>query len=190
MLVTMLTPAFLHSGHAEYITFATSRHCKSALRYVIQVLLPTSSLSSVRELFPLLDLPAEMQRLVLGYLPLTDLARLACLNKELRAAYGERVTKRDTAVAALLQSQFTAKFRQGLSPAQTALPRDLVAHPQVGRWSFIPLVLCCILPQSYIIIVLQAYTSFGVVCHVMLQGLSSKRFYLPFCCSSKSTTCS
>jgi hypothetical protein len=114
----------------------------SALCYVVQVHLPTSSLSSVRELFPLLDLPAEMQGLVLGYLPLADLARLACLNKELRAAYGERVTKRDTAVAALLQSQFTAKFRQGLSPAQTALPRDLVAHPQVGRWSFIRVFLC------------------------------------------------
>jgi hypothetical protein len=84
-------------------------------------------------LFPALELPEDMQSIVLGYLPLADLARLACLSKELRMAYVERVTKRDTAVAALIDTHFTAKFREGLSLAQTALPNDLVMHPQVGQ---------------------------------------------------------
>jgi hypothetical protein len=79
----------------------------------------------------LFDLPADMQRVILGYVPLADLARLACLSKELRTAYVERVTKRDTAVTALLESHFLRAFRKGLTPAQTALPRDLVVHPPV-----------------------------------------------------------
>ncbi len=83
------------------------------------------------EVFPLFDLPADMQRLVLGYVPLADLARLACLTKQLRTAYVDRVTKRDTAVTARLGSHFTPAFREGLTPAQTALPRDLVVDPPV-----------------------------------------------------------
>jgi hypothetical protein len=81
--------------------------------------------------FQLFDLPADMQRVTLGYLPLVDLARVACLSKELRTAYVDRVMKRDTAVAALLESHFTADFREGLKPAQTALPWDLIVFPQV-----------------------------------------------------------
>ncbi len=83
--------------------------------------------------FPLLQLPAEMQSLILGYVSLRDLARLACLNRELRAAYGERVEERDAAVTSVLESHFTAEFREGLTPAQTALPYDLVVDPPVRR---------------------------------------------------------
>ncbi len=83
------------------------------------------------DVFPLFELPADMQRVILGYLPLVDLARLARLNKELRIACVERVTKRDAAVTALLESHFPPAFREGLTPAHTALPRDLVVHPPV-----------------------------------------------------------
>ncbi len=83
------------------------------------------------DIFSLLELPEDMLRIIVGYLPLADLARLACVSKELHTPYVERVNQRDTAVSALLELHFTAEFRQGLSPAQTALPRDLVADPQV-----------------------------------------------------------
>jgi hypothetical protein len=45
--------------------------------------------------------------------------------------YLDRVRERDAAVAARLQSYFTAEFRAGLSLAQTALPRDLIVYPPV-----------------------------------------------------------
>jgi hypothetical protein len=101
----------------------------------------TSQLLGVKEaeVFPILDLPADMQRVVLGYVPLADLARLACLNKELRTAYVDRVMKRDTVVGALLQSHFPPEFRDGLS--QTALPLDLVVHPQVWTSRFFYVVM-------------------------------------------------
>jgi hypothetical protein len=90
-----------------------------------------------------------MQSVILGYVPLADLARLACLSKQLRPAYVERVTKRDAVVTALLETHFTPAFREGLLPAQTALPRDLIVQPQVGGSPFIiPIlqyvVLCCL----------------------------------------------
>jgi hypothetical protein len=89
------------------------------------------------EVFPLLDLPPDMQRVILGYVPLPDLARLACVSKELRTAYVERVTKRDATVAALLGSHFVAAFREGLSPAHTGLPWDLIVDPLVRDLKFI-----------------------------------------------------
>ncbi len=66
------------------------------------------------------------------YLPLRDLARLACVNKELRTAYVERVMTRARAIAAVLDSHFRPEFHEGLSAAQTVPPVDLVIHPQVG----------------------------------------------------------
>jgi hypothetical protein len=75
---------------------------------------------------PFFDLPADLQRLILGLIPLRRLAQLACLNKDLRSVCLDRVKKRDAAVAALLESHFTAEFREGLSSTQTALPRDLM----------------------------------------------------------------
>jgi hypothetical protein len=87
--------------------------------------------------FPIWDLPADMQMVIWGFVPLADLARLACLSKQLRTACRERVLKRNDVVAALLQSHFTAEFREGLTPVQTALPWDLVVHPQVRESCFI-----------------------------------------------------
>jgi hypothetical protein len=87
------------------------------------------------QVFPLLELPTDMQRVILGYVPLSDFARLACVSKELRTAYVERVTKRDATVTTLLGSHFAAAFREGLSPAQTALPWDLIVYPLVRELS-------------------------------------------------------
>ncbi len=80
---------------------------------------------------PLLELPPEMQGLILGHLSLPELARLACVSKDLCAAYEDRTGVRDAAVAKLLESQFTAEFRDGLTPADTALPYDLIVDPPV-----------------------------------------------------------
>jgi hypothetical protein len=81
--------------------------------------------------FPLLKLPEAMQRLILAHIPLRELARMACLSKELRAVYRDRTRDRDAAVTAVLESHFPAEFREGLTPAQTALPNDLVVVPPV-----------------------------------------------------------
>jgi hypothetical protein len=79
----------------------------------------------------LLDLPADLQRLILQTVPLREMARLACLSTGLRSAYLDRVKERDAAIAALRKSHFTAGFSDGLSSAETALPRDLIVLPQV-----------------------------------------------------------
>jgi hypothetical protein len=81
--------------------------------------------------FPLLDLPEEMQRLILGHIPLRELARTACLSTALRATYRDRTQDRDAGITAVLESHFTAEFREGLTPAQTALPYDLIVDPPV-----------------------------------------------------------
>lgn len=77
------------------------------------------------------DLPRDLQRLILGYLPLQDLAKVACCSRRARAAYLERIRERDEVVADRLRSDFTAEFREGLFPAQLALPRDLIVTPAV-----------------------------------------------------------
>jgi hypothetical protein len=85
------------------------------------------------EAFPLLELPLEMQALILGYLPLRDLAQLACLGKNPRTVYWNRVIERDAVVADLVKLHFTAEFRDSLRQVDTALPRDLIVDPQVRR---------------------------------------------------------
>jgi hypothetical protein len=72
-----------------------------------------------------------MQRAILGCVPLRDLARLACLCKDLRTPYQDRHWERDTAVAKALGCHFTAEFREALTPSQTALPHDLIVDPPV-----------------------------------------------------------
>ncbi len=83
--------------------------------------------------FPFPDLPVELQRQIVEVLSpsLQELAQLACLNKQLRAFYMDRVRERDRVVAVRVKSDFAAGFREALSPALTALPRDLVVDPQV-----------------------------------------------------------
>ncbi len=90
----------------------------------------------VSEGCPLLELPDDMQRLIVGHVPLREVTRLACLSKKLRTAYEDRTGDRDAAVAQLLESRFTAEFREGLSPADTALPNDLVVEPPVRAHPF------------------------------------------------------
>jgi hypothetical protein len=80
---------------------------------------------------PFFDLPLDLQRLVLGRVPLRALAKVAWLNKQLCKVYLDRVKVRDASVASLLQSHFTAAFRDGLLVMETALPRDLIVDPQV-----------------------------------------------------------
>jgi hypothetical protein len=72
-----------------------------------------------------------MQAHVVGFLTFHELAQQACVSKQLHTLYMDRVMERDRVVAARLESDFTAEVRDRLSPAQTALPRDLVVDPQV-----------------------------------------------------------
>ncbi len=89
-----------------------------------------------------MDLPADLQQVILGGLSLRGMALLACLSKELRKRYLERVKQRDAVVAGLLESHFTPEFRQGLSGLQTALSRDLIVDPPVRLPLSVPLAPC------------------------------------------------
>jgi hypothetical protein len=85
---------------------------------------------------PLLELPVDLQRHVLGWVPLREVAQLACLNSELRSVYLDRVKHRDAVLGSLLECHFTPDFREGLSHtrmgcALMALPRDLIVTPSV-----------------------------------------------------------
>jgi hypothetical protein len=84
-----------------------------------------------RAAIPLNDLPQLCIDLVLGRVPLRKLAHLACLSKELHLVYLDRVKERDEVVAARLDTDFQADFRERLLPADTALPRDLIVDPPV-----------------------------------------------------------
>jgi hypothetical protein len=92
----------------------------------------------------LLEFPADLQRHILGFVPLRGMAQLACLDKELRAVYLDRVEQRNAVVAGLLESHCTPDFRGGLSCMQTALPRDFIVEPSVR-----PLALCLLLSSRY-----------------------------------------
>ncbi len=63
------------------------------------------------EVFSIVELPPDMQRLTMGLLPLRQLAQLGCLSKELRSLYLERVEQRDAIIVARLETHFTAEFR-------------------------------------------------------------------------------
>lgn len=85
----------------------------------------------------LLTLSPHLQRIALSFVPLRDLARMACLNKQLGAVYKERVKERNKVVAALLKSRFTPEFRRGLRRAETSLPRDLLVDPPVRELCYL-----------------------------------------------------
>ncbi len=91
--------------------------------------------AQVVTVFAFLDLPEDLQRRVLVYVPLRQWAQLACMRKSLRATYSERVRERDVAVAARLRSDFRAESCEGLANAQTSLPHDLIVEPPVRRQS-------------------------------------------------------
>jgi hypothetical protein len=85
----------------------------------------------VCRMYPFTNLPPDIQSRILAYVPLRNLAQVASLCKGFRALYLERVMEREEVVSGLLESHFTAEFREGLYPADTALPRDLIVDPPV-----------------------------------------------------------
>jgi hypothetical protein len=85
--------------------------------------------------FPISDLHSDLQGYILGMLPLRKLAQIAHLSKSVHKMYLERVKERDAHVADLMESYFTAEFREGLSPADTRLPRDLIVDLRVRKWT-------------------------------------------------------
>jgi hypothetical protein len=94
---------------------------------------------------PLLEFPPDLQRYIMGFVPLREMAQLACLNKELRSVYLERVKQRDAVVTSLLESHVTPDFPKGLSSTHTAcaqcgLPRDLIVDSPVRHLSLCPQV--------------------------------------------------
>jgi hypothetical protein len=110
------------------------------VRIGLHAMLPSGVSGAALAPLPFLEFPPDLQRHILSSNPLQQGAQLACLNKELRAGYMDRVKQRDAAVASLLESHPTPEFRQGLSCAQTAFPRDLIINPPVR-----PLALCLLL---------------------------------------------
>jgi hypothetical protein len=83
--------------------------------------------------FPISDLHPDLQGYILGMLPLRKLAQIAHLSNAVHKMYLERVKERDAHVADLMETYFTAEFREGLSPADTRLPRDLVVDLRVRK---------------------------------------------------------
>jgi hypothetical protein len=83
------------------------------------------------ESFPFQGLPLDLQIYIVNLLPLRKLAQLASASKGLHTMYSDRVSNRDAVVAALLEGYFSEEFRQGLSTAAIALPRDLVVDTEV-----------------------------------------------------------
>jgi hypothetical protein len=93
---------------------------------------------------PLLEFPPDLQRRILGLLPLREMAQLACLNKDLRAVHLDRVKQRDAVVAGLLESHCRPEFREGLLCLQTALPQDFIFDPPVRPLALCPLLHCVV----------------------------------------------
>jgi hypothetical protein len=83
--------------------------------------------------FPNSDLHLDLQGHVLEMLPLRKLAQIAPLSKRVHKMYLERVKERDAQVADLIKTYFTPEFREGLSPAETRLPRDLIVDLRVRK---------------------------------------------------------
>jgi hypothetical protein len=79
------------------------------------------------------DLPPRCKELILKLVPLRKLAHLACLRDEFHLVYLDRVRQRNEVVAACLDSDFPADFRERLLPADTALLRDLIVDPPVSN---------------------------------------------------------
>ncbi len=85
------------------------------------------------------QLPTDTQLLVLEHIPLLQLAQMACLGKEMRAAYLARLALREAIISNLPVSDGAPGSRPvtlgDLLDAQpqlsTALPRDLVGVPEV-----------------------------------------------------------
>jgi hypothetical protein len=78
-------------------------------------------------------MPFDIQLAILADIPLAELARLATLGKALRAAYKERLKERGVCIEASLAEGWPVEVTEGLSAADTAVPRDLIVSPPVGH---------------------------------------------------------
>lgn len=78
------------------------------------------------------DTPLDIQLLILEYIPLAQLARLATLCKLMQAVYGERLQERETCIQARMAEAWPAEVTEGLSAADTAVPRDLITSSPVS----------------------------------------------------------
>jgi hypothetical protein len=78
------------------------------------------------------DLPLDVLLTILADAPLAELARLATLGKDLRAAYKERLKDREACIRARLAEDWPAEVTEGLSAADMAVPRDLIVSPPVS----------------------------------------------------------
>jgi hypothetical protein len=87
---------------------------------------------------PLLDLPPDLQRDILGRVPLRKVAQLAFLNTELHSVYLDRVTLRDAVIVGLVEGHFPPEYSTQLSSTQMALPRDFLFDPPVRPPCFLP----------------------------------------------------
>ncbi len=84
------------------------------------------------------DLPPDIHEYILSLVTLAELAGLATLGKDLRAAYMERLNQREACIEACLAKDWPVEVTEGLSPADTAVPRDLIVSPPVSAawWCF------------------------------------------------------
>jgi hypothetical protein len=85
--------------------------------------------------FPVSDLHPDLQGHILEMLPLRKLAQIAPLSKRVHKMYLERVKERDAHVEDLIETYFTPEFREGLSPAETRLPMDLIVDLRVRKYN-------------------------------------------------------
>jgi hypothetical protein len=84
------------------------------------------------------DLPLDIQRYILSFIPLAELAGLAPWARTLVAAYEERLEERQACIEASLAQGWPEGMMEGLSAADTAVPRDLIVSPPVSAafWCF------------------------------------------------------
>jgi hypothetical protein len=83
-------------------------------------------------------LPLDLQLHILSYAPLAALARMATVSKYMLAVYKERLQERQACMDANLAEGWPAETTEGLSPADMAVPRDLVVSPPVSPLCMVP----------------------------------------------------
>jgi hypothetical protein len=85
--------------------------------------------------FPLETLPEELVGKILDYLPLKTLARLGCLSARFKRSYRNRLARRHGVFSQLVGHRFLDLWfldeAQGIIPAHTAVPYDLIWDSQV-----------------------------------------------------------
>jgi hypothetical protein len=78
------------------------------------------------------DMPLDIHLHILGFIPFADLARLATVGKGMLALYKERLKERQSCIEARLSKGWPKEVTEGLSQADTAVPRDFIVSPPVS----------------------------------------------------------